>query len=1138
MRLSSAPVSNQDDSLNGQSDELVATRGFQEQDTQIRETGSSDYWAAYLADASTLELPTDRPRPATLGSAMGRVACSLPVELSDGIRRISREAGAEIGTAGLALFSLLLHRYTPQEKFVVAAGSAPERSLPILADFSGRPSFFQLLQRFEEVLRSASQAPAVPSNLAELLRIEPDPSRHPVFQTAFLAVDGEAPASAGWATAKPSAGLDLYLELRDDRQITLQLRYNESLFESGTALRMLSHLQQLATAGVANGGCSAVELPMLSASEINQLVPRQSARELPRKCLHQLFEAMAAKLPHEIAATYESEQLSYSELDARANRLAHFLRKKGIGRNGRVGICLPRSLDFAVTILAVLKAGGTCVPLDPKYPGERLTYMLGDVAAPLVITERGLLQANVPSGTQVLYISEAGQAISAESRTSPAAGSNPSDIAYIIYTSGSTGKPRGVLLHHAGLANYAPAGAELFNLQPGDRMLQFCSISFDAALEEIYATWAAGATLVFRNDDVSLEPGEFLRWVGQQRITVMDLPTAYWHEWVYALPALAEKVPASLRLVIVGGDKASPEAYATWHKFVGNRVRWVNTYGPAEASIVATAYEPKLQAGEPAPAVLPIGRPVANARVYLLDTYLNLVPAGVPGELHIGGIGVAQGYLNLPQLTQQKFITDIFSDAPAARMYKTGDLAKYLPNGELEFVGRSDNQVKIRGFRVEPGEIELVVSKHPGVNEVAVVAHEDSPGSKRLVAYVVRGGQGTATESELRKHVKQHLPEYMVPSEFVFLASIPLTPNGKIDRRALPSIRVEVPAAPAAADAANDGMQAELIKMWEDLLGRKPIGNQANFFEMGGHSLLAARLMHRIKQAFGKTVPLAILLQAPTIEQLAEVLRGDDWSQQWSSLVAIQPEGTKAPFFMIHGVGGNVVGFHEIAQRMKPDYPLYGLQSQGLDGKRACHTNIEDMAAHYLEEIRSVLPKGPYHLGGFSLGGLVAYEMACQLQARGQEAGALVLFDTYADNPKSLSQSLVDLLRRPSWVRGQKLYAATVERIHRKKRARAQGLSETLRKVMRTNAHAAEKYVLRPYAGKVTLLRADDRWNVSEESYVRWNQLVGTLETIKIPATHMDFLREPQVTQIAECLKDCIDAASSTEREVAAGNVG
>lgn len=1098
--------------------------------------GQPDYWERYLADTPALELPTDHQRPAALRPVMGVESCSVREVLSNGLRRFSRDTGVEVATAGLAAFAVLLHRYTAQDKFVIATGRGTGNVLPVVVDFSDRPSFRELLSRLEAAICTGWTAGEIPADLASRLGIEPDPSRHPIFQTAFSAGMGQGQdpaASPSVSDGFPATGLDLHLELAGNGHLSLRMHYNLDLFDRGTAARMLGHMQQLFAGAVADVDRSSAELPILTERELQEhLVERNNtAREFPQSCLHEMVEAIAASLPNEIAVIHGKEQLCYAEFNARSNQMAHYLRRQGVGRNGRVGICLPRSLDFAVALLGVLKAGGTVVPLDPKYPSERLTYMLGDVAAPIVLTERGLLQATVPDGTQVLHVSEQRKSIEAEPRTNPTIGSVPSDIAYIIYTSGSTGRPRGVLLPHAGLANYTFGAAEMFELRPGDRMLQFCSISFDAAIEEIFSTWAAGATLMFRRDDVSLEPSEFLDWAGRQRITVMDIPTAYWHEWVYAMPGLTHKVPSGLRLVIVGGEKASPEAYATWHKFAGKQVRLLNTYGPAEASVVATTYEPKLQPGDEPPAVLPIGRPVANVRVYLLDSYLNPVPVGVPGELHIGGAGVAQGYLNLPELTEEKFIADIFSDAneeSAARLYKTGDLARYLPSGEIEFMGRRDNQVKIRGFRVEPGEIESVLSKHTGVEEAAVVLREDTTGSKRLVGYVVRSGQGSADESELRQHVKKHLPEYMVPSEFVFLESMPLTPNGKIDRRALVAAKSDSTVTITPTETVSDPLQAQLIAIWEELLGRKPVGLHDNFFDLGGHSLLAARLMHRIKQVHGVTLPLAALLQAPTVEKLAAVLR-EDFSRHWSSLVAIQPEGSKPPFFMVHGVGGNVVGFVELARNMKPENPFYGLQSQGLDGKQPLHSRIEDMAAHYIEEMRTAQPMGPYHLGGFSMGGLVAYEMAQQLFAQGEDVAALVLFDTYATNPKPVK--LMDVLRHPSQ------WAQLPEELRKKIRRTmlAWRLPEYLKKVMRTNAHAAEHYQLRPYSGKAYLLRADDGWLVKEDPYAKWSELLGELETIEIGGAHMDILREPQVRHLAECLKGCMDsAASAGEPEVLA----
>jgi amino acid adenylation domain-containing protein len=1085
-------------------------------------SGASNFWEEYLSDVPALELPTDRPRPAVLGKAMGIESRTLSAALMAGLNRLSSELNVEAEAVTLGIFVVLLRRYTAQEKFAVGVARGSD-TLPIVAEFGERSSFRQLVRRIEAALTRAAKSGSVPADLASRLGLDANASRHAIFQVGF---------STSTSTA-PAGGLDLVLELSGNE---LTLRYNQDLFEPATALRMLGHLEQLLASAVEDANRTAAELRMLTDRELHELLVErnQTAREFPRVCLHQLVESVAAEMPEEIAVISGDEQLTYGEFNARSNQMAHFLRQRGVGRNVRVGVCLPRSLDFAVSLLGVLKAGGTVVPLDPKYPSERLTMMLEDVAAPVVLTERGLLETKIAGANKLVHVSEQRATISKEPRTNPSLLSQPGDIAYVIYTSGSTGRPRGVLLPHAGLANYTQGAIEMFSMRPGECMLQFCSISFDAAIEEIFSTWASGATLVFRDDNVSLEPSEFLAWAAKNRITAVDLPTAYWHEWVYALPTLAEKAPPSLRLVIVGGEKAKPEAFAAWHKAVGNRVNWVNTYGPAEASVVATAHWPEVAEGAEPPARLPIGRPVANARIYLLDPDLNPVPVGVPGEIHIAGAGVAQGYLNLPQMTAEKFIADPFSENLTTRMYKTGDLARYLPTGELEFVGRRDNQVKIRGFRVEPGEIETILAKHSAVNEVAVILREDATGNKRLVGYVVASDQGreqkTANESELRRHVKKHLPEYMVPSEFVFLDAMPLTPNGKINRRALQAMKV---AASVTAQAVHDGvqindaLQAQLVAIWEELLGRKGVGVRDNFFDLGGHSLLAARLMYRIKQTTGKTLPLAALLQAPTIEQLAAVLR-EDFSHHWSSLVAVQPDGSKPPFFMVHGVGGNVVGFIELARHMKPDYPFYGLQSQGLDGKQALLTSIEAMAAHYLEEMRTVQPKGPYHIGGFSLGGVVAYEMARQLAVRGEEVGLLVLFDTYATNPKKYG--VKDFLRNPSKIKWAEIPGEIRRKIRRTMLAAR--LPEELAKIMRTNGEALTHYRPEAYLGKAYLLRAQESWLVKDDPYAKWRELTGDLEIVEIGGAHMDILREPQVAHLAFCLKRCIDQAGVNEAEL------
>jgi amino acid adenylation domain-containing protein len=1099
------------------------------------------YWKRQLLGAFVLNLPTDKPRPAGSVSHFTWGSSRVPRDVSERLREFSLNEHLPLSSVLLSAFHVLLLRYTAQEDVTLGCSvvgspasepddlSRSQQEFVLRTDLSGDPPFRVLLKRvnastLEALAHSSFSLQTLVRELAE------DPNlNNPIFQVSFSyrTSTPEVAPQRTWPTPQiAGVFVDLHLEVEESREdFQLRLLYNADLFEATSIDRTLRNLQTLLIAVAENPDQQLSRLPILTEAERQQVLVEwnQTARDYPHdKCLHELVEAQAERVPERVAVICENRELTYRELNSRANQLAHYLRTRGVGPNVRVGICLEPSFDFAVAVLAVLKSGGAGVPLDPNYPQERLAYMLQDVEAKLLVTQKETLPGEAPAGCELLFLSDKSDVVSSQPRTNPSSAVAPGDTAYVIYTSGSTGKPRGVLLTHAGLVNYNANMGRFYSVTPNDRVLQFCSISFDIALEEIFITWLSGATLIFRTEQMPIAVPEFLAWVERQQITVLDLPTAYWHEWVHDFPELKEPVPHSLRLVIVGGEKASAKAYATWSSVVGGRTRWVNTYGPTEASIAATVFEPRSDTGSAIPEEIPIGRPVANVRIYLLDRHLNPVPVGVPGELHIGGVGVAKGYFNRPELTAQKFIPDPFS-SPPARLYNTGDLARYLPSGEIEFLGRRDDQIKIRGFRIELGEIEAGLAKHPSVREVAVIAIADVSGDKRLVVYLVPAPGARPTTTDLRDYLQQQLPDYMVPSVFIVLQSMPLTPNGKINRRGLPAPEIE--ASPDQNAVATDALQSQLVKIWEDVLGRKRIGIRDNFFELGGHSLLAARLMHKTGLALGKMLPLAMLFEAPTIEQLATVLRHDGWSIHWSSLVPIQTAGSKPPFFCVHGVGGNVLGFGELAGLMSPEYPFYGLQAQGLDGKRPCFTRIEEMAAHYIQEIKTVQPEGPYFIGGYSLGGLVAYEMARQFSASGEPVGLLVLLDTYVGKLRSISSFVARLLDRSSH---QGLFRDFLKRARESVRRRFRGvlLSRVLKNVLWSNQTAADCYVLRPYDGKVTLFRASEASYSSYESlYSAWTSLaVGGLEVQQIVGHHGDILVKPQVDLLAAKLKACIDA--------------
>ena len=844
------------------------------------------------------------------------------------------------------------------------------------------------------------------------------------------------------------------------------------------------------------------------------------------KCIHQLFEERALKAPDAIAIEDGSRRLTYRELNQRANQLANFLQKKGVAAEVPVAICLKRSAELLVCLLSVLKAGGACVPLDPDYPSERLSHILQDCAAPLLITERELLSVLGSIRAEVVHFSATTKLAEQENRENLPVQLTPQNLAYLIYTSGSTGKPRGVQLTHGGLVNHGVASIDLYGLTPSERMLQFASISFDIAIEEIFPTWFAGGCVIPRGDEVPLTAAGFLQWIAANKISALDLPTAYWHELVHELAESRQTLPESLRLLIVGGEKASSSAYSAWLRAGGARVRWVNTYGPTEASVIASAYEPDPK--KPFPDNLPIGRPIANVQLYVLDEKLQQLPIGDPGELHIGGVGLARGYLNQPELTATKFIDDPFSSEPGARLYKTGDLVRRLPDGNLEFVGRIDFQVKIRGFRVELGEIEGVLEKHPAIAQAVVTAREVA-GSKQLAAYIIASSTGIAGQ-ELRDYAKKQLPEYMVPVDFIFLESLPLTPNGKVDRRALPEPHRDQDATVNVIAPRNEA-ESRMAQLWAQVLGREAVGIHENFFDLGGHSLLALRLTNRIEKEFGKKLTLTALIQAPTVEEMVRLVEREDGV--WSPLVALQPAGPKPPLFFVHGLGGTVMRFHDLARHMAPDQPFWCFQAQGIDGKLPVLDQVDEMAELYCEHLRKTQSEGPYYLGGYSFGGLVALEMARRLADAGHEIGMLALVDTYLvgqDRNTSLLNRFFALSMEQKLAYLKK--RGTRYRRGIRRRIDALSLPVPVKKVREACALAEQKYRPSPVSVPFTLFRASEKALRGLDGAVNgWHQYAaGGLEIHEIDGDHGNILNEPNVRQLAAALRAGLERAG-TERQ-------
>ncbi|MDQ2869940.1 MAG: non-ribosomal peptide synthetase [Acidobacteriota bacterium] len=584
-----------------------------------------------------------------------------------------------------------------------------------------------------------------------------------------------------------------------------------------------------------------------------------------------LFEEQAARTPDAVAVELQEGRLTYGELNRRANQLARHLRGRGVGPEALVGVRVERSMEGVVALFAVLKAGGAYLPLDPTYPRERLRFMLEDSGAHSLLTDRPAGETGLSLTGRTIVLEDSRDASARESEDDLPNGVEPQHLAYVIYTSGSTGKPKGVEIEHGSFANHVRCAVRAFGIRGSDRFLQFASWSFDTSVQEIFSGLCGGATLVLRSDEMIETGASFLAECGRKRLTVLDLPTSYWHEIVAVGVAGGLSLPESLRLVVIGGEKARPERFDQWRRMAGDRIRLINAYGPTEATVAATFWEAGADAGESSTRTVPIGRPLENVQTYVLDGKLRAVPIGVVGDLHVGGAGVARGYRNRPDLTAEKFIRDPFGGA-GRRLYRTGDRARVMPNGDLEYVGRVDGQIKIRGFRIEVGEVEVALRGIPAVREAVVRAREDVPGEARLVAYVMPEPESSPSVGELRRRLKELLPEHMVPSSFVLLAEMPKTASGKIDAAALPPPDEKRPNLDETYVPPRTPVERALVEIWTNVLRIDRIGIHDNFFDLGGDSLRSTQVAARAYDAFRIDLPVRDFFLSPTIASLAVAL--------------------------------------------------------------------------------------------------------------------------------------------------------------------------------------------------------------------------------------------------------------------------
>ncbi len=1119
------------------------------------------YWQSKLAGSlPLLNLPTDKPRQSSMTCKPEIQTVFLSEELVNSLSLISQDRDVEIFVTLLAAFKVLIYRYCDRQDILIGsltisnAGTIFDR-IVLRTDLSGNPTFSQVLQRIKKVVADAYEHQDLSfDRLIEVLEIERSPSYHPLSQVLFSLEQHPADLkisslSYGDLYSHPdprSSPLDLLLKLEQTSAgISGYFEYSTDLFTATTIERMAMHFQTLLAGVVANPEQPIEQLPLLTDLERQQLLVEwnQTQVDYPHKCIHQLFETQVELTPTNVAVVFEGQQLTYQELNNRSNQVANYLRKLGVAPDVPVGICVERSMAMVVGLLGILKAGGAYVPLDPTYPPDRLSYMLENSQVRVILSSQQLIASLPKSTAQVVYLDTDWSKIDRENADNLNSEVRLENLGYTIYTSGSTGLPKGVAMTQRALCNLIAWQIAQPTAMPRAKTLQFTPISFDVSFQEIFATWCTGGTLVLVADEIRRDPFTLLNLLDRAAIERLFLPFV-------ALQQLAEVAvnqnlfPQQLREVITAGEQL--QITPAIRKFFGILANCTlhNHYGPSESHVV-TAFT-LTSPVENWSALPPIGRPISNTQIYVLDSQMQPVPIGITGELYIGGDCLAREYFQRPELTAEKFISNPFAIASErtdlSRLYKTGDLVRYLPDGNIDYLGRIDNQVKIRGFRIELGEIETLLSEHPAILQTTAIVREDLPGNKRLVAYCVT--DATAQIDELRSFIAQKVPSHMIPATFVLLPALPMTPSGKVDRRALPVPDDTRQESAATFAAPQDEIEIELTTLWQQVLGVESIGIKDNFFDLGGHSLLAVRLMGKIERMWHQKMPLATFIAAPTIEQFSIVLRQKQRSANWSSLVPIESRGSRTPLFCTHPIGGNILEYYPLAYVLGPEQPIYGLQSRGLDGVQAPLTQIEAMAANYITEIRTVQPNGPYLLLGYSFGGLVAFEIACQLESQGEKINLLVLLDnespTLSTIRPSLWQSLgihfnnfrqLDLNGKFEYIKDRIVFRTMYK--HRENSEQeflidnwAEPLPPEYLRVLAANFQAGKNYPGKFYPGKVILFRSSIQ-PITQALHpdLGWGNLVGDIEIHELPGYHRNLLKEPYIQALAQKLKLLLDRA-------------
>jgi amino acid adenylation domain-containing protein len=1130
-------------------------------DTQL------NYWKAQLAGTlPLLELPTDKPRSAVQNYQGESQHLIVSKHLTKALKALSQGSDSTLFMTLLTAFNTLLYRYTEQEDIIIGTPIAGRNqtdteemvgcfinTLALRTNLGGNPSFLELLQRVRQVAMEAYTHQDMPfEKLVEELQPERNLSRSPVFDVLFnfintpttnWEISGLSVNSLQLSEPESKFSMTLYVE-ENFGELNLQLVYQRSLFSAARMSRLLNQYQYLLEQIVLNPD-NPISLYSLVTPESQLLLPNPSTMlpEPEYELVPVIFTTWANSTPNRAAICQGDRVWSYRELSQSADSLAKLLVNHGLKPGEVVAIFAERSFGMIASMMGVFLSGGILLTIDPNLPSHRQQVMLEEANAKYLLwigsqyTELEILR----SRTVICVNPDTAAAINVERESSKISlpQLSPDDAAYIFFTSGTTGVPKAVLGCHKGLAHFLTWQRQEFSVTPKDRSAQLTGLSFDVVLRDIFLPLTSGATLCLPASGDELEPAKILRWLEQEQISLLHTVPSLAQSWLVNVPSGVSL--RSLRCIFFAGEPLKDTLIRRWRETFPLGGEIINLYGPTETTLAKCYHR---VTGDNLPSVQPVGSPLPQTQALVLTKNNQLCGIGEPGEIVIRTPFRSLGYINADKENQGRFIQNPFRKDEKDLIYYTGDRGRYGADGCLEILGRLDRQVKIRGVRIELREIETQLGQHPTVEEVVVTVREDEPGDQRLVAYIVPQQKQICTTDDLRHLLREKLPKYMIPSDFVILDALPLTANGKVNRQALPIPDRFQQSEEENFVAPRNELESQMLQIWEEVLGIQNIGIKDNFFDLGGHSLLAVSLFAQIEKKFGISIPLATLFRSGTVEALAKMLLQQEESKtSWSSLVEIQTKGSQPPLFCIHPLGGEMFCYYNLALYLGSEQPVYGLQPQGLDGKQAPYTNMEEMASHYIQEIQTIQPNGPYFLVGYSFGGTVAFEMAQQFHKQGQEVAFLCLLDSCRPGYSKRSPILKRVFLHfkyivqggPTYLRrklaGWKEWGTYhLQERYKRHLGVMHDISENDNhlKIIDANIMAASQYVFQTYPGSMTILRTEDEnrdeaVGIEYDPQFGWGDVVtGGLDVHYVSGSHLNLLEEPYVGLVSKKLKACL----------------